>query len=88
MQKTTPLIEGVFIYHQADGLTFTIAKEFEIGLLPIRQKLRTIKPGYSIRTRIDYVSPKKSNHLNQVFAIEKVLSKMDVEPAYSPYIII
>ena len=41
-----------------------------------------------IRTRVDYVSPKKLNHINQVFTIEKVLSKMDVEPAYSPYIII
>ena len=32
-------------------------------------------------------SPKKLNHINQVFTIEKVLLKMDVEPAYSPYII-
>lgn len=71
-----------------ESVVMNIAKELKIGLLPIRKKLRMIKPGYSIRTRVDYVSPKKLNHINQVFTIEKVLSKMDVEPAYSPYIII
>lgn len=70
-----------------ESVVMNIVKELEIGLLPIRQKLRTMKPGYSIHACVDYVSPKKLNHINPVFTIEKVLLKMDVEPAYSPYII-
>ena len=70
-----------------DSVVMNVAEEFRIGLLPIRQKLRKIKPGYSIHTHIDYISPKKLNSINKKFTMEKVLSTMDVEPAYSPYII-
>lgn len=79
ISKTTQFTESV---------VEVLAKDLEMGVLPIKQKLRNIKHGYFIRAHVDYICPKKLNHINKKFTMEKALSKMDVEPAYSPHIII
>lgn len=71
-----------------ESVVMNVAKELKYELLPIRQMLRAIPPGYSVHAHVDYISPQKLNQINRRYTMQKVLAGMEAEPKYCPYITI